>query len=182
MSEKQTPNPDALAAEQPQPVSGWRMVPVEPTQVMLAAGVAAESHAPTHVQERLTLLAYRAMLAAAPQPEAQPVAWMLRSVRGDAFHAGSTPPQPVDVFPWVPLYAAPQPAATPCPHIRSSGVGDHATHWCALNGPPAAPEPSEAEVAAAMASLYRAMEPAAWPSEDEITDALRAAAAARTKC
>jgi len=48
--------------------------------------------------------------------------------------------------------------------------------------PPAAPEPSEAEVAAAMASLYRAMEPAAWPSEDEITDALRAAAAARTKC
>jgi len=45
--------------------------------------------------------------------------------------------------------------------------------------PPAAPEPSEAEVAAAMASLYRAMEPAAWPSEDEITDALRAAAAAR---
>lgn len=45
--------------------------------------------------------------------------------------------------------------------------------------PPAAPEPSEAEVAAAMASLHRAMEPAAWPSEDEITDALRAAAAAR---
>lgn len=59
--------------------------------------------------------------------------------------------------------------------------GDHATNWCALNGPPAAPEPSEAEVAAAMASLHRAMEPAAWPSEDEITDALRAAAAARGK-
>ncbi|MBP9032604.1 MAG: DUF551 domain-containing protein [Pseudomonadales bacterium] len=206
---------------------------------------------------------------------------------------------------------APPPAA-PCPHIRSSGVGDHATHWCVLNGPPSAgpsadvlllretfalceatedecgdaddafrrgrafeakrirrgigtwyqdtlcgrshmgepvpaappaapepsanerrlrrllciarhgrsaytddgeasdcsghpsidylrdsldeieakwrlrasatltaPEPSEAEVAAAMASLHRAMEPAAWPSEDEITDALRAAAAAR---
>jgi hypothetical protein len=33
----------------------------------------------------------------------------------------------------------PQPV---CPHIRSSGVGDHATHWCALNGPPSAPEPS----------------------------------------
>lgn len=116
----------------------------------------------------------------APQPEAQPVAWMLRSVRGDAFHAGSTPPQPVDVFPWVPLYAAPpQPAATPCPHIRSSGTGEWATNWCALNGPPSAPEPSEAEVAAAMASLHRDMEPAAWPSEDEVTDALRAAAAAR---
>jgi hypothetical protein len=41
------------------------------------------------------------------------------------------------------------------------------------------PEPSEAEVAAAMASLHRDMEPAAWPSEDEVTDALRAAAAAR---
>ena len=64
------------------------------------------------------------------------------------------------------------------------------THWMPLPAapgaapppaapPPAAPEPSEAEVAAAMASLYRAMEPAAWPSEDEVTDALRAAAAAR---
>lgn len=60
----------ALAAEQPQPEapSGWRMVPVEPTAKMLAAGVAAESNASTHVQERLTLLAYRAMLAAAPTP------------------------------------------------------------------------------------------------------------------
>ncbi len=149
--------------------------------------------------------------------------------------------------------AAEQPQPV-CPHIRSSGTGEWATHWCALNGPPsapepseaweppadvvdrcaqrmaewvdgavwpdswsddqvfrmrrdaarvlregrewlrravhapvcgstrskaAAPEPSEAEVAAAMASLYRAMEPAAWPSEDEVTDALRAAAAAR---
>lgn len=52
---------------------------------------------------------------------------------------------------------------------------------CVDLAPPAAPEPSEAEVAAAMASLHRAMEPAAWPSEDEITDALRAAAAARGK-
>jgi hypothetical protein len=33
------------------------------------------------------------------------------------------------------------PPAAPCPHIRSSGEGDHATNWCALNGPPAA-EPS----------------------------------------
>lgn len=37
--------------------------------------------------------------------------------------------------------APPQPAA--CPHIRSSGTGDHATNWCALNGPPPA-EPSDA--------------------------------------
>lgn len=48
-----------------------------------------------------------------------------------------------------------------------------------MNERAASPEPSEAEVAAAMASLHRAMEPAAWPSEDEVTDALRAAAAAR---
>ncbi len=137
-----------------------------------------------------------------------------------------------------------QPEQPTCPHIRSSGSGEWATHWCEPNGPPAAPEPSanerrlrrllcivkhgrsaymddgeaqdssahpsidylrdsldeieakwrlrasatltapepsEAEVAAAMASLYRAMEPAAWPSEDEVTDALRAAAAARGK-
>lgn len=56
--------------------------------------------------------------------------------------------------------------------------------WPTVGAPPAPaeqpqPEPSEAEVAAAMASLHRDMEPAAWPSEDEVTDALRAAAAAR---
>ena len=49
---------------------GWKWVPVEPTRRMLAAGVSAEANAPTHVQERLTLYAYRAMLAAAPPPAA----------------------------------------------------------------------------------------------------------------
>jgi hypothetical protein len=35
--------------------------------------------------------------------------------------------------------AAAQPAPT-CPHIRSSGPADRATHWCALAAtPPAAP-------------------------------------------
>lgn len=29
------------------------------------------------------------------------------------------------------------PAHTPCPHIRSSGTGDHATNWCALAEQPA---------------------------------------------
>ena len=144
---------------------------------------------------------------------------------------------------WNQRAALAQPEQPTCPHIRSSGSGEWATHWCELNGPPAAqpsdaerrlrrllcivkhgrsaymddgeaqdssahpsidylrdsldeieakwrlrasatltaPEPSEAEVAAAMASLYRAMEPDAWPSEDEVTDALRAAAAARGK-
>lgn len=44
---------------------------------------------------------------------------------------------------------------------------------------PSAPEPSEAEVEAAMASLHRDMEPAARPSEDEVVAALRAAAKVR---
>ena len=43
------------------------LVPLEPTAAMLAAGVAAESNAATHVQERLTLYAYRAMIAAAQE-------------------------------------------------------------------------------------------------------------------
>ena len=55
----------ALAAPQPPP--GYVLVPIEPTPEMLAAGVAAESNAATHVQERLTLYAYRAMIAAAQE-------------------------------------------------------------------------------------------------------------------
>lgn len=155
-----------------------------------------------------TIDALRAALAAEqPQPEADERAddEALRREMADILTRTATalrgPPGPREAWGWADLperaeaaiaaittmtlaakHAAAPPPAAPCPHIRSSGVGDHATNWCALNGPPAAPEPSEAEVAAAMASLYRAMEPAAWPSEDEITDALRAAAAARTKC
>lgn len=123
------------------------------------------------------LIARTAPPPSAPQPEAQPVAVVTEceacftpdvcQLRGKCDHYSTD---------W--LRVAPPPSA-PCPHIRSSGTGEWATNWCALNGPPSAPEPSEAEVAAAMASLHRAMEPAAWPSEDEITDALRAAAAAR---
>ena len=54
-----------IAAAQPPP--GYVLVPIEPTPEMLAAGVAAESNAATHVQERLTLYAYRAMIAAAQE-------------------------------------------------------------------------------------------------------------------
>lgn len=94
----------------------------------------------------------RAALAAEqPQPEAQPVAVVTEC------EACFTP----DV-------------------CQLRGKCDHySTDWLRVAPPPSAPAPSEAEVAAAMASLYRAMEPAAWPSEDEVTDALRAAAAAR---
>lgn len=67
---------------------GWKWVPVEPTRRMLAAGVSAEANAPTHVQERLTLYAYRAMLAAAPPPAADEVDVLLMAlayVRWEAF-------------------------------------------------------------------------------------------------
>lgn len=84
-----------------------------------------------------------------------------------------------------------QPEATACPHIRSSGVGDHATHWCALNGPPAAPEPSEAQDAARYRWLrdpknadrdeWNMFGPYSSPADIDaaIDTALRAAAAAR---
>ena len=89
---------------------------------------------------------------AAEQP--QPVAWMLRSSRGDAFHAGSTPPQPADVFPWAPLYAAP---------------------------PPAVPEPSEAEVEAAWRAIPASHEDSRVSviTKGDVWVMLRAAAAAR---
>ena len=149
--------------------------------------------------------ALRAALAAEqPQPEADERAddEALRREMADILTRTATalrgPPGPREAWGWADLperaeaaiaaittmtlaakHAAAPPPAAPCPHIRSSGTGELATNRCALNGPPAAPEPSEAEVAAAMASLHRDMEPAAWPSEDEVTDALRAAAAAR---
>ena len=56
---------EPLYLHPPQPPPGYVLVPIEPTPEMLAAGVAAESNAATHVQERLTLYAYRAMIAAA---------------------------------------------------------------------------------------------------------------------
>lgn len=68
-------------------MSEWKLVPVEPTAGMLAAGVAAESNAPTHVQERLTLYAYRAMLAAAPTPPAEAVTGAMVAVARDAHRA-----------------------------------------------------------------------------------------------
>jgi len=58
---------EPLYLHPPQPPPGYVLVPIEPTPEMLAAGVAAESNAATHVQERLTLYAYRAMIAAAQE-------------------------------------------------------------------------------------------------------------------
>lgn len=90
----------------------------------------------------------------APAEQPQPVAWMLRSSRGDAFHAGATPPQPIDVFPWVPLYTAPQPSA---------------------------PEPSEAEVEAAWRAIPASHEDSRVSviTKGDVWVMLRAAAAAR---
>ena len=56
-------------AEQPAPVQGWKLVPVEPTQKMLDA--------PPNAYPADALVTWKAMLAAAPQPPAQqePVTW-----------------------------------------------------------------------------------------------------------
>lgn len=58
-----------LAAPEPSAQAGWKLVPVEPTPEMLAHGVGAQAAASTHVMDKLTLIAWRAMLAASPQPE-----------------------------------------------------------------------------------------------------------------
>ena len=141
--------------------------------------------------------ALRAALAAEqPQPEAQPVAWRehveqrIRSWRqrtmnryGDrlAIDDYMSADAIGDLVDYVcDEYAAPPPSA-PCPHIRSSGVGDHATHWCALNGPPAVPEPSEAQVEAAWRAIPASHEDSRVSviTKGDVWVMLRAAAAAR---
>jgi hypothetical protein len=53
----------SLRLEQPAPVQGWKMVPVEPTQKMLDA--------PPNAYPADALVTWEAMLAAAPQPAVQ---------------------------------------------------------------------------------------------------------------
>lgn len=52
----------------------WKLVPVEPTEEMLKAGTQAWDN-DLRVMEFLDLT-YHLMLAAAPQPDVQPVAWV----------------------------------------------------------------------------------------------------------
>ena len=95
---------------------------------------------------------------------------------------------------WNERAALAQPEQSACPHIRSSGTGDHATNWCELNGPASAPEPSEASEAEVEALLDKVpLPPRAITYEAGVElldalqaiavrrDALRAAAAARNK-
>ncbi|MBP6563974.1 MAG: Lar family restriction alleviation protein [Burkholderiales bacterium] len=71
--------------------------------------------------------------------------------RGPTFNAGYRPMRDAEIrahddaiAAWNTRAALAQPEQPTCPHIRSSGVGDHATNWCELNGPPAAqPEPTD---------------------------------------
>ena len=77
--------------------------------------------------------------AALAQGEAVPVAWADMDRRIVYWHDLGKVDRYHGLKPTTPLYAAPPPPAAPCPHIRSSGTGDWATHWCSLNGP-AAPE------------------------------------------
>lgn len=148
----------ALAAEQPQRIA---CVCGEPWRL----GVVHRAGGPCYVAEQ-------------PQPEADERAEneALRREMADILtrtaNALRGPPGPREAWGWADL---PERAEAAIAAITTMTL---AAQYAAAP-PPAAPEPSEAEVAAAMASLHRDMEPAAWPSEDEVTDALRAAAAAR---
>ena len=71
----------ALAGKLPEPVmqEGWELVPVEPTPEMILAGIAAQAEklkryalgGSLHPIDHGMPDAYRAMLAAAPKPEAK---------------------------------------------------------------------------------------------------------------
>lgn len=75
------------------------------------------------------------------------------------------------------LYAAPPPpAAAPCPHIRSSGTGEWATNWCALNGPP---PPAAAPVTDAMVEAGWQASAASKFTQAEARRVIEAALAAR---
>jgi hypothetical protein len=60
----------AALSAQPHPlaVDGWKLVPVEPTREMELAGKHTIKGADTTFERELAILAYRSMLAAAPQP------------------------------------------------------------------------------------------------------------------
>lgn len=72
--------PASLAAPQAQGVAGWKLVPVEPTRVMIDATYAVEKDMRQMVADN-----YRAMLSAAPsapaEPAQEPVALILDVVR-----------------------------------------------------------------------------------------------------
>lgn len=57
-------------------MSAYKLVPVEPTDEMLNAGK-REAHGNNGARDKAQRI-YRAMLAAAPQPEQQPVEWQVR--------------------------------------------------------------------------------------------------------
>ena len=54
----------------------WKLVPEEPTKEMLDAGFECGKSAPAY-------LVYTTMLAAAPQPSSEPVAWMVETTNGN---------------------------------------------------------------------------------------------------
>lgn len=189
----------ALAAEQPQPEA-------QPT-----VGVQAcrpEDRAMLATPAGAELLAKVALALTVPRAVATAPERIWLQIGDDRAHMDE--PFPGDEVTWcadsvvdaeveyvradlAPTLAAEQPQPA-CPHIRSSGTGEWATHWCALNGPPSAPEPSEAQDAARYRWLRAGREgvefrdgDGKWRADcpggddlDQIIDAaLRAAAAAR---
>ena len=93
--------------------SGWKLVPVEPTEEMLNALFDNHSVLP---DDGDLIVQYRAMLAAAPDsPSAEPVAWMspgkerLEFSRPDTVYGSHT----------IPLYAIPPDAAAEIARLRA---------------------------------------------------------------
>lgn len=167
-------------APQPEAPSGWRMVPVEPTKAMLAAGDKIMDCDPLWVAR-----GYRAMIEAAPPPAAptpEPSDAVAEFARGIDAAARFVEKRLAD-------YDAAHGSTDSDTGAREyPGTGDE--YVCelaeiaeAIRGlapPPSAPEPSEAEIEAeieAACAVYDAL----GPTTDRglMADALRAAAAAR---
>ncbi len=147
----------ALAAEQPQPVGVQACRPED--RALLATPAGAEL-----VAKVAQALAVPKAVATAP-----PRIWL--QIGSDRDHLDEPFPSGAEAeVTWcsdsvgdaeveyvrADLAAPPAPAAT-CPHIRSSGEGEWATNWCALNGPPApAAQPAPA---ASERSVYGILDP-----------------------
>jgi hypothetical protein len=168
------------SAEQPQPVSGWRLVPVEPTEAMKRAAVvyangnavyknvAAEALA---IEEGIYGETYEAMLAAAPPPPAAPCPHIRSSGTGEW------------ATNWCALSGPPPPAAEPSGRDMERDAVDalvedgwtwDGNQW--QRPPPAAEPITDSMVAAALAALSFDR---SWATQ--VRGALAAAAKARAR-
>ena len=102
--------------------SGWKLVPVEPTEEMWKkmAAYSGEMYSDAFGKDEF-LEDYTAMLAAAPDaPSAEPVAWIGYSIRDGRMEFSVAKPSPSVVrdFNMQPLYAIPPDAAAEIARLR----------------------------------------------------------------